>query len=319
MGKKKDKEKQEEPKAEAKEDQKPDEPEEPTKKKSSAIYNVILVIGIILVAAGTAYVALKYLKDWRDAKMYQDTVDTYVTVNESTQANTAEPTDDGVVVDAEDTEEATEIMMDPDIPWYEQISVNFDELNNVNPDIVAWIYQENGSISYPVLYSGDNEKYLRETYLGVEATAGSIFVGGYNNPDFNDPLTMVYGHNMNNGTMFGSLKKYRNEPEPDYYNGHQYFQIYTEDGMAYRYQVYAYFNVADTDLEMEYVDFDNPDNDITYEDYLNTIASRDVLGSGIEVTTDDKVLGLWTCANYGTKRFLVFAVQVDSHDFNALE
>ena len=70
--------------------------------------------------------------------------------------------------------------------WYEDISVDFDSLKKINSDIVGWINFENNDISYPVLYSGDDDKYLRKSFDGEDATAGSIFVEGANNSDFED-------------------------------------------------------------------------------------------------------------------------------------
>ena len=90
--------------------------------------------------------------------------------------------------------------------------IRFDELKEKNPDIVAWIRSddpESTGIDYPVLYSGDNEKYLRRDLYGEEHIAGSIFLEGLNRPDFTDYYTIIYGHNMNDGSMFGGLKKYK--------------------------------------------------------------------------------------------------------------
>ena len=76
-------------------------------------------------------------------------------------------------------------------------------MKQINPDVVGWIYFENDDLSYPVLYSGDNDKYLRTTIDGSDATAGAIFIEGGNSPDFQDQNTIVYGHNMRNLSMFG--------------------------------------------------------------------------------------------------------------------
>ena len=94
---------------------------------------------------------------------------------------------------------------------------------------------ESTGIDYPVLYSGDNEKYLRRDLYGEEHIAGSIFLEGLNRPDFTDYYTIIYGHNMNDGSMFGGLKKYK---EKEFWEENQYFTLYTED-MAYRYQIFA--------------------------------------------------------------------------------
>ena len=122
--------------------------------------------------------------------------------------------------------------------------MDFDGLNELNPDIVGWIYFENGDISYPILYSGDNETYL---YTAVDKTplrSGSIFMEQYNHPDFQDSHTIIYGHNMKDLSMFGKLKFYRTKE--DYYETHKYFQIITTDRYD-RYYIKEYKEVASSD------------------------------------------------------------------------
>ncbi len=314
--------------------------EEPApKKKSNLLYDIIIVVGVVLVLVGALLIFRKYRGDADTKDMYSDLMDSYVTVSDT------EDTEDyyGFEWVVDNGSDAYSSQM-----WYNQISVDFDGLNSINKDVVGWIYQENGSISYPLMYSGDNSKYLRTTFEGTASTAGSIFVSGYNNPDFTDSLTLIYGHNMKNASMFGSLKEYKNDP--DFYQDHQYIQIYTEDGMAYRYHIYAFFDAEKNEGYFEQVNFFDPEDpetyitteevleevteddgsitevtteiitneDSTYQIYLNTVASRNTLDTDDKVTANDKTIGLWTCTLSGSKRFLVYAVLVDQHDFNAV-
>ena len=101
-------------------------------------------------------------------------------------------------------------------------------------------HQDELGINYPIVYSGDNEKYLRKDIHGNEHIAGSIFLEGLNQSDFSDLYNIIYGHNMNNGIMFGSLKKYKDE---GFWKKNQYFTIYTES-TAYRYQIFSYEDAA---------------------------------------------------------------------------
>ncbi|MCC8167944.1 MAG: sortase [Clostridiales bacterium] len=317
------------------------------RKKSNLIYNLILVAGVCMLIGGGIAIYQKYKGDADTKDMYNSLEDTFVSV-----VDTEEETeiDWGIEwVSGDDSNSYTSSQ------WYNTISVDFDGLNSINEDVVGWVYQENGSISYPLLYSGDNDKYLRKTLYGVTSTSGSVFIGGENDPSFSDPLTMIYGHNMKNGSMFGSLKKYKNEE--DYFEEHQYFQVYTEDGMAYRYQVFAYFDIKETEGDMEEIQFydtEDPESAIvselvtittvtttitgegatemvteivdsteyianegnTYEAYLETIKERSLIETDLEVTTDDQIIGLFTCSSSSGNRFLVFAVKVDEHNFN---
>ena len=128
--------------------------------------------------------------------------------------------------------------------WYEMVAVNLEELQEENPDIVGWLYFEKEEISYPILYSGDNETYLHTAYNGKSAASGSIFLDGNNAPDFSDNYNIIYGHNMKDLSMFGKLKFYRTKE--DYYETHKYFQIITTDRYD-RYYIKEYKEVASSD------------------------------------------------------------------------
>ena len=90
--------------------------------------------------------------------------------------------------------------------------VDFDELKKQNSDIYAWINIPGTSVDYPVLRcEDDNSYYLNHTVDKKKSIYGSIYTENYNGADFADFNTVVYGHNMKNGTMFGTLKKYRDK------------------------------------------------------------------------------------------------------------
>ena len=190
--------------------------------------------------------------------------------------------------------------------WYEQISVDLEGLQAAYPDVAGWIYFENESISYPVLYSGDNEKYLRTAYTGKTANAGAIFLDGENTRDFSDPHTLIYGHNMKNLSMFGRLRYYRTDK--DYYEGHKYFQIFT-GGYIYRYEIFAYGQVS-ADDSIYYVYGADPGND-KLRALLKELKGMAPQGSSAEPGVNDHLITLSTCTGDGDVRMIVSAVRVD--------
>ncbi|MCI9071288.1 MAG: class B sortase [Lachnospiraceae bacterium] len=197
-------------------------------------------------------------------------------------------------------------------PWNHMIRVNFKSLKERNPDVIGWIFFENENISYPILYSGDNVRYLRRTLDGKNASAGSIFLDGGNTPDFEDSRNVIYGHNMKNLSMFGKLKYYMQEKE--YYEGHQYFQILSE-GVVYRYRIFSYFDVEETETEMCQVDFTSEKE---FSEFIGLLQSRSIRDTGIEVGQNDKVVTLLTCYTPG-KRTLVNALRVDSYEIDTIK
>lgn len=191
-------------------------------------------------------------------------------------------------------------------PWYQMISVDLEGVKAVNPEVVAWIYQEGGDrINYPVLYSGDNEKYLRTTMNGKESTAGSLFLEAMNTPDWNDSHSIIYGHNMRNLSMFGCLKYYQNIE--GYYDDYPYFQLFLEDEIR-RYEVFG-FEVINPDSFVYSVPYAPGEK---FEAFVNKMKNLSVYKTGVEVDGDDKVITLSTCYQH-SQRFVVHAVLVDTY------
>lgn len=177
---------------------------------------------VLLFLLGAALIVAALIMLVPDLLNYKQSNDTYEALKENYISEKAENTEV-----AEETE-------GDDSWWYTDVDVKLEELQQVNADIIGWIRFDNlEQLSYPVLYSGDDEKYLRTDIYGNQTIAGCIFMEGMNTPDFQDYHTILYGHNMKNLSMFGSLKKYKTE---DFYKDHQFFTIYTSE-CAYRYQI----------------------------------------------------------------------------------
>lgn len=192
--------------------------------------------------------------------------------------------------------------------WLTDVFVNFEELHKQNEDIVAWIRFDNIQdlgIDYPVLYSGDNEKYLRSDLYGEFHIAGSIFLEGLNSPDFSDCYNILYGHNMNDGSMFGNLDQYRDQA---FWEKNQYFTLYTED-MVYRYQVFA----CQEAINGGYVYKIGYEPGEEYQKFIDDLGKDSLIDTGIRPDSSHKVMTLSTCTGNGYgKRFTVHAVCVDA-------
>ena len=104
------------------------------------------------------------------------------------------------------------------------ISVDFNALRADNPDVVGWIYCAGTPIDYPVLQGETNEQYLYHDYTGTYNISGSIFVDSYNKPGFVDAHTIIYGHNMNSGSMFAALQDWADQA---FYDAHPVIWLLT--------------------------------------------------------------------------------------------
>ena len=106
-------------------------------------------------------------------------------------------------------------------------SRNFDALWAVNPDVVAWLSIPGTKIDYPVVQGPDDQYYLRRMITGEWNIAGSIFLDAQCSAGFSDPCSIVYGHNMRNGTMFSDLVEYKQQ---EFYDAHPAGLLETPEG-----------------------------------------------------------------------------------------
>lgn len=183
--------------------------------------------------------------------------------------------------------------------------MDFETLKEANPDVIGWIYFDNiEQINYPILYSGDDETYLHTVSMEMRRNPAA-FYGGNNVPVLTTATRFCDGHNMKNGSMFGSLKQYKND---GFYEKNAYFTVFTEDA-AYRYQIFTYSDVPeDSDV---YTTGYLPDE--TFDGFLTELLKSSYKDTGVAVGKDDKVLTLSTCSGDGL-RFVVHAVRVDEHE-----
>ena len=185
--------------------------------------------------------------------------------------------------------------------------VDFDELKKQNSDIYAWINIPGTSVDYPVLRcEDDNSYYLNHTVDKKKSIYGSIYTENYNGADFADFNTVVYGHNMKNGTMFGTLKKYRDKT---FFEENRYINVYMP-GRIMKYEIFAAY-VWDNRHILLSLDFDNED---ICEAYIDMIFSTRKMNANIKsdlpVTKDDRIITLSTCTGNDDERYLVQGVLI---------
>lgn len=178
------------------------------------------------------------------------------------------------------------------------IQVNFDELLKINSDTVGWLKIEGvPSIDYPIVKGTDNSKYLKTTFENKSNIAGAIFMDYTNNSDFSDSHTVIYGHNMKNGSMFGYLKTLRNE---SVCKNSPYFWICTPNG-DYKYEIFSVHSEKN-DSETYKLLF-QPDE--KFENYIEQMKEKSEVKFDVPVTKDDKIVTLSTCTSDDSYRFVV--------------
>ena len=183
------------------------------------------------------------------------------------------------------------------------ISVDFEYLYKLNPDIIAWIYIPDTNISYPVTHYTDNEYYLSIASTGDKSSSGSIFLDYRNNIDFSNKNSIIYGHNMKNNSMFGALDKYANA---DYLSEHKYIYIFIED-YIYQYEIFS-TAVINADLDKYRVSFADDED---YAMFLAQSVNNAIIRPTTTPTTSQNIITLSTCTSSRKDRFIVQAFLCD--------
>jgi len=174
--------------------------------------------------------------------------------------------------------------------------INFAELNAINSDIIGWIRIGALDISYPVAQAADNDFYLHRTFEKRDNFAGCIFLNCDNSRFLTDQNSIIYGHNMKNGSMFGTLSKFRSQ---ETYDANPYFWIFGPT-LIYQYRIFSASEVASEGTP--YVTrFTTAD----FESFLQEMSGRSLVKTGVSVTADDRIVTLSTCTGNSATRFIL--------------
>lgn len=190
-----------------------------------------------------------------------------------------------------------------------QIPIDFATLKAQNPDVYAWIQIEGTNINYPILQSETNNAYyLDHTIDGTQGYPGSIYTENWNSKEFTDYNTVIYGHEMKDGTMFHDLMNY---DDINYMNEHSTVVIYTPQKKL-TYQVFACVEYDDRHI-LHSFDFAFPEGRQKFLDSLHDSKSFNKLfDENVTVTQEDRLITLSTCKpGVNDKRILVEAVLVN--------
>lgn len=261
--------------------------------KRNILSNIVLVIAVVVFLYSGYQLYTIFSEYHKGDKEYESVIDEAVTEQPSESDDSQDKNSQN---DAQEQAKKTE---------HKVLKVDFDKLKKVNKDTVAWIrFDEPSKINYPVVQTTDNDRYLQYTFEGKKTAVGAIFVDATNAGDFSDRNTFIYGHNMKNGSMFGHLRKYRDE---SFYREYPFFYIYTPDGKEVKYQIFAACIVEDTSDTYQRTFAD----DAAYLKYLEYVQGVSIYKTGVELTAESKIVSLSTCTNVSdTQRFVVHGVKV---------
>lgn len=182
--------------------------------------------------------------------------------------------------------------------------VDFNKLKEINEDTVAWLKVNGTYIEYAVVKGNDNSYYLNHNFDKKYNSAGWIFADYKNKFDGTDKNIVIYGHNMRDNSMFGTLK---NVLEEAWYNNEENYVInFVTEKEEQKYQVFSIYQIKNEDY---YIDTEFKNNE--FEKFVNTIKSRSIKDFSIEVSSEDSILTLSTCANNNKYRVVLHAKKIN--------
>ena len=254
---------------------------------------IIFLICIFAVAAAVCYIVYYFAVKNHNENVYEQIQSAVTTPVEEPE---------------QDVEEETPVEEPVEEEPVVEIPIDFEALWAINPDVYAWIEIPGTEIAYPILqHPSDDAYYLDHTIEGVEGYPGSLYTELCDAKDFSDFNTVIYGHNMKDRSMFGSLKDYR---DADFLAEHREIIIYTPTEKRV-YQIFAAVVYDDRYSPGTY----NADKVEDRQAFLDSLSETRDLNSqvldDVEVTTDSQIISLCTCiGGQPNNRYMIEAVYV---------
>lgn len=268
------------------------------------------ILGRVLIgvaALAFAYVGYVEIRDYRytnKLKKLQSQVTMTSSADRLAALNGVNNLDLPQIAQGEVVEEGAEgediMIEEPDVIDRSTLTVlpEFADLYNSNPDMVGWINIPETEINYPVMQTiADEDFYIDHDFYGAKDSNGTIFVDARCDIVNQPSNTILYGHNMRSGMMFGSLKKYQKK---DYYNSHQYIYFDT----IYEHRIYQVVAVCLSKVSFQdetgfrYYNYIEGNNHTEFQEFYDNISSLNVHEGAVELVPSDKILTLSTCNSY---------------------
>ena len=246
--------------------------EKGNKKQAIKVLNIIILLICIAVACYSGFKIFIWFKENKQNQSIKEEINQAITIDE----------DEG------------------------EINVDFDSLKEKNSDTVAWIKVNGTEIQFPVVKTKNNSYYLTHSFDKSYNTAGWPFMDYKNKLDGTDKNIIIYGHNRKDGSMFSTLKNALTSEWQE--NSENLTILLITENEKIEYQVFSVYKVQD---EAYYITTYFK-NDKQYENYLNTMKRRSIKDFEVELTTEDQILTLSTCADNNKYRVVLHAKKVNN-------
>lgn len=272
------------------------------KKHKKWLIAVCVVLGVLAIGCG-GFLLFKTINNHQSSEKYNDLASSYVNGVRGAENSGADTKEGGGGSGGDGSQGASGSRSAANAVPAEPNPVDFPALQKQeNDEIYSWITIPNTEVDYPVLQSKSNDYFYLDHGVDKEYRfAGAIYSQFCNKKDYSDRVTVLYGHNMADNSMFASLHSFE---DPDFFAANKDMTIYTADKRL-NYEIVSAFVYDDSHIMNSY-DFTKDD---VYRSFLNNVLSPHSIESnvraGATLNVNDRIVILSTCVNYGEGRWLV--------------
>ena len=263
------------------------------------VIRLIVMLAALAVFLYSGYTLYGFYKEYKKSSDEYDNLENSYAVDQEQESENIDNLEDDDALQSISGQEVRKVLEDGEEKTRPVLKnpIDFTQLLSVNSDIVGWLRIRALDISYPVVQGKDNDYYLHRTFEKTDNFAGCLFVNSYNMGDFTDQNTIIYGHNMKNGSMFGKLKNFS---DPEVFKKSRYFWIFTPD-FIYQYRIFSASVVDKTGLTYQISFTDDEFDQFISRAYSNSVVDN----QGVTVTKEDRIVTLSTCTGDDSTRFVV--------------
>lgn len=265
-------------------------------------------ICFVVILGALIFSGLDYYKNYNSQKNVDEINETLTNILDDYDFIEEEPDTDIEYIDTEENEQnntVTPNSSNQPNSYYTKYNQIFDELLKVNNDTVGWLTVNNTKVNYPVVQYTDNDFYLKRDFNKNKNSYGWIYMDYRNNIYNLSNNTIILGHNLKNGMMFGTLRYTTNESW--YKNPDNQIITFNTKVKNMKWKIFSIYKIPVTN-DYLYANFGDLNE---FKKFLDTIKSRSIYDFGIELKKEDHILTLTTCGTTSATRLVIHAVLID--------
>ncbi len=256
-------------------------------KRAIRTFIMVLLLAVFVFSAGMlAVIRTRYRTS---EKIYEDAAVQFTEVSLDSipkeNGGNGPSIDNGAQIPSTEGQTAGAEALTGDLP---PIKVDFEALTALNPDVIGWIYCPFTVINYPVVQGPDNDYYLERSCNKKPDPSGTIFSDSSNSPGFEDSNVILYGHHMQNMTMFATLKYWA---EQEYYDEHPFMWLLTPE-RDYKVELFSVYTASAFSEAFTISHEPGP----AFDSYLELAASKSMFECDVDLDGNAKYIMMSTCA-----------------------